>query len=70
MRLQKELIKCFYDSPRSTESFLGGEHYFGGRDWNTGKYWSVSLSESIRYSDGIFLACLRDEKKKELYGSF
>ena len=64
VQLQKELIKCFNDSPRSTESFLGGEHYFGGRDWNTGKYWSVSLSESICYSDGIFLACLRDEKKK------
>ena len=68
-QLQKELIKCFYDSPRSTESFLGGEHYFGGRYWNTGKYWRVSLSESIRYSDDIFLTHLRDEKK-ELYCPF
>ena len=68
-QLQKELIKCFYDSPRSTESFLGGEHYFGGRDWNTGKYWRVSLSENIRYSDDIFLTHLRDEKK-ELYRPF
>ena len=64
-QLQKELIKCFYDSPRSIESFLGGEHYFGGRDWYTGEYWCVSLSESIRYSDGIFfLRRLKDQKKK------
>ena len=69
-KLQKELIKCFYDSPMSTKCFLGGEHYLGGRDWQTGEYWRVSLSESIRYSDDIFLAKLRDKEKKELYGSF
>ena len=53
-KLQKELIKCFYDSPTSTKSFLGGEHCFGGKDWTTGSYWRVSISESICYSDGIF----------------
>ena len=69
-QLQKEFIKCFYDSPRSTESFLGGKHYFGGRDWHTGEYFRVSLSENIRYLDGIFLRRLKDQQKKELYGNF
>ena len=68
-QLQKELIKCFYDSPRSTESFLGGEHYLGGRDWNIGKYWRVSLSENIRHSDDIFFISSK-RRKKELYGLF
>ena len=66
-KLQTELIKCFYDLPRDTDCFLGGEHYFGGRDWNSGTYWRVSLSEIIRYSDDIFLSKIRDKKKKELY---
>ena len=66
--LQEKLIKCFYDSPRSTESFLEGEHYFGGRDWRTGEYWGGSLSESIRYSDSPFY--LKSGIKKQKYGLF
>ena len=33
-------------------------------NWYTGEYWRVSLSESIRYSDGIFLRRLKDQKKR------
>ena len=62
-KLQKELIKFFYDSPMSIECFLGGEHYFG-------EYWRVSLSESIWYSDDIFLAKLRDKEKKGIVWFF
>ena len=69
-KLQKELIKCFYDSPKSTECFLVEGHYFGSRDWQTGHCWSVFLSESIQYLDDIFLASQRDKKKKELCGDF
>ena len=54
--LVNELVKCFYDSQRSTEDFLGAKCYLWGRNWMTGECWWVSLLESIRYDDSIFLA--------------
>ena len=36
--------------------FHGGEYVYGGHDWLSGKYWRVTLSQSIRYVDGIILA--------------
>lgn len=37
------------------------------RDWNAGEYWRVSLSESIRYTDGIVIAQEKNKQKdKEL----
>ena len=66
-KLQKELIKSFYDLPRSTECFLVEGHYFGSRDCQTGHCWSVFLSESIWYSDNIFLASQRIKTKRIIW---
>ena len=64
-RLFKELVKLFYQRPNAADCFLGSEYYYGGSDWYSGEYWRVSLTESIHYSDGIFLRQERDQKKKK-----
>ena len=48
----------------------GGGYYYGDRDWNSDEYWRVSLSESIRYTDGIFLSQERDKQKQKRIRTF
>ena len=66
--IANELIKCFYDCPKATECFLGGEYVFNGHDRNRGEYWRVSLSKSIEYADSMFLA--QERGKQKLKGHF
>ena len=63
-QLFKELVKLFEECPEAVECFHGGEYVYSGRDWNSEEYWRVTLSESIRYADGIILAQQRDKQKK------
>ena len=69
-QLFKELVKRFEECPEAVECFHGGEYVYSGRDWNSEEYWRVTLSESIRYADGIILARQRDKQKKEELGPF
>ena len=64
-QLFKKLVKLFYQCPNAADCFLGSEYYYGGHDWYSDEYWRVSLTESINYSDGIFLRQERDKKEKK-----
>ena len=55
-QLFKELVKLFEEHSEAVYCFHGGEYVYGGHDWLSGKYWRVTLSQSIRYADGIILA--------------
>ena len=57
-RLYDELVKLFKECPKAAECFPGGggAYVFSGRDWNAGEYWRITLSERIKYPDGIVLA--------------
>ena len=69
-QLFKELVELFEECTEAVECFHGGEYVYSGRDWNSEEFWRVTLSESIRYSDGIILAQQRDKQKKEELGPF
>ena len=55
----------FEKKPDAIECFQG-EYVCSGRDWNSCECWHVSMTESIRYSEGIH----RDNMKKKVLGSF
>ena len=55
-QLFKELVKLFEEHSEAVYCFHGGEYVYGGHDWLSGKYWRVTVSQSIRYADGIILA--------------
>lgn len=51
--LTKQLLKLFEKKPDAIECFQG-EYVCSGREWNSGECWHVSMTESIRYSEGIY----------------
>ena len=69
-QLFKELVELFEECTEAVKCFHEGEYVYSGRDWNSEEFWRVTLSESIRYSDGIILAQQRDKQKKEELGPF
>lgn len=50
-KVQKEVIKCYYNDPFSTEAFLSREYCFCGQNYREGTWQHVSLSKPIGYDD-------------------
>lgn len=67
--LRQELIKMFDEDPKAVKCFQG-EFVYSGRDWYSGEYWRVTLPESIRYVDSIYLSQERDKQLKKELGPF
>lgn len=69
-QLNGELVKLFKECPKAAKCCLGGEYVYSRRDWSAGKYWRVTLSESIRYTDGIVIAQEKNKQKDNKLGPF
>ena len=63
-RLHQELIKMFDEYPKAVKCFQG-EFFYSGRNWYSGEYWRVTLPQSIRYADSIYLSQERDKQLKK-----
>ena len=55
-----------FDQKPAAIEYFQGEYVYSGRNWNFGEYWHVSMTESIRYSEGIH----RDNFKNKKLGIF
>ena len=60
-RVQKEVIRCYYDEPFACDALLNSEYSFCRRDFREGTWWHVPLSDSVRYNDKM---------GDDLYGPF